>query len=139
MTMNPFFSNEQLAAFKTDGFLFVGANDIWSPKELALLLEQALLIETLNDKQLMRYYETIQLLNSEPQQALQRIENFIELESCAGLRKLLTGPLFLARISALFNAIQPVCTSALLHKEKINYKLHFSRIFKILYFIFIFI
>lgn len=121
--MNSFFSEEQLALFKTDGLLYVNANAIWTPNELEQLLEQSLLIEALEDKQLMRYFETTQSVNGEERKVLQRIENFIDLSACATLRDLMTGPLFLSRVSALFNAIQPVKSSALLHKEKINYKL----------------
>ena len=39
------------------------------------------------------------------------------------MRNLLTGPLFLDRVSALFNVVQPIKSSAILYKEKINYKL----------------
>lgn len=121
--MSSLFSDEQLTTFKTDGFLYVSGSTLWTPTELEQLLQQALLIETLDDKQLMRYFETVRLQQGEAQQVLQRIENFIDLESCAMLRHLLTGPSFLTRVSALFNAIQPIPSSALLYKEKINYKL----------------
>lgn len=118
-----FFSDEQLAFFNEDGFLFVPANVMWSTEELAQLLQQTVLIETLDDQQLMKYYETIAVLKGENKKIIQRIENFLDIPACAALRGLLNGPEFLALVSQLFNAIQPVRTSALLYKEKINYKL----------------
>lgn len=121
--MLTYFSDQQLATFKEDGFLHVGASSMWTPHELEALLQQALLIESLPDKQLMRYFETVIGSNAEEQRVLQRIENFIDVKPCLALRNLIDSPLFLERVSELFNVIQPVQSTALLYKEKINYKL----------------
>lgn len=121
--MSSFFSNEHLATFKNDGFLFIPAQTMWTSAALEELLDQALKIETQEDQQLMRYFETLTSPTGEQHRALQRIENFIDIKSCAALHHLLAGPLFLEKISALFKVIEPTTSSALLYKEKINYKL----------------
>lgn len=116
------FTKEQLNQFTEDGFLFLNAKDVWSVEDLAQLLHEAKHVESLTHPALMKYYETI-IADAHEKKVIQRIENFVELPECKTLNHLLNGPIFLSKISTLFNAIQPIATEAILYKEKINYKL----------------
>lgn len=117
---------EQTEQFKKDGLLFVPSHELWDPVELNLILTIPMLVEQIDDHRLMKYYETVTTPDHGEKRVLQRIENFIETSECLPLYHLLNGCAFLSIVSQLFNALQPFPAQALLHKEKINYKLPFG-------------
>lgn len=103
-------SQEHIARFEQDGCLFVPAATLWRPAQKRHLLRHCNMVARWGKRRgaWMRYLER-------DHKTLQRIENFVPYS--APLRALLAdGPLLAA-------AGQLLGEAALLHKDKINYKL----------------
>jgi ectoine hydroxylase-related dioxygenase (phytanoyl-CoA dioxygenase family) len=107
------FTKEQLDLYNRDGFVYIPAENMWSKKELDLLLSSVEEMESWPEKPFfwMKYFEK----NKHSQRILQRLENFLDYNK--PLDNLLNGNRFLNLVGELFGE------EAILYKEKINYKL----------------
>jgi len=109
-------TEDQLASYDRDGFLLIKAKDVWTPKELKLIIDSVELMKDWQDKpgHYMKYYEP----NSRDptgSKLLCRIENFTQYNP--GLEYVLNGDKLLNMSQDLFGE------RAIMYKEKINYKL----------------
>lgn len=109
-------TDEQLAAYDRDGYLLIKAKDIWTPAELKLVLASVDLMGEWPDKAgaYMKYYEANRH-DPSGEKLLCRIENFTQYNP--GLEFLLNGDKLLDMSTDLF------AESAIMYKEKVNYKL----------------
>jgi 2-aminoethylphosphonate dioxygenase len=134
------FTEEQLNQFKRDGYVFVSREQMWKNEELKSLLDAVndmdswpdtpgmiglrplghfhsfagMADSSLSAGKWMKYYEK-SLRHPDAPKILQRIENFLEYNE--SLNKICNGQRMMNLVSQLFGE------TAVLYKEKINYKL----------------
>jgi len=117
-------TEEQVASFKRDGWVFIPSEQMWSADEFQMLIKHVSEMNSWPEAagKWMKYFEKNRLKGQpghdsadEPEKILQRIENFLQFNP--ELNSLINGPRMLQMVSQLFE--EP----AVLYKEKINYKL----------------
>lgn len=106
-------TQQQLDAFKEDGFIIVKAGTIFNKEEIENFKQWSKDVEEWEETpgKWMKYYETSSVDGS---RILQRVENFFMYHE--GLNKMFNGGKVLSIISQLFGE------QAVLYKEKINFK-----------------
>jgi len=118
----PRLTEEQVASFKRDGWVFVPSEQIWSDEQLYQLIHQVNVMDSWPEMahHWMKYFEKNRNKGKaghedEPEKILQRIENFLEYNP--SLNNLINDERMLGFVGQLFGE------DAVLYKEKINYKL----------------
>jgi hypothetical protein len=107
----------QLESWKRDGFLYIKAQDFWTPQQIENLKKWTADVETWTETpgKWMMYFSKSVRQDDEGRRLLHRLENFFDFH--AGFNEAFNGERFLHLVTQLFNGDR-----AILHKEKINFK-----------------